>query len=159
MNKALLLDRDGTINIDKHYVYKKEDFILVNGICEAIKRYNQQGFIVVVITNQSGVARGLFTEQDVILLHEYADRLLQDNGAYINKWYYCPHHPIYGLGQYKINCNCRKPNTGMIEQVIEDFNIDVKQSLLIGDKSEDIECGEKTGIKSIYINEFLNFKY
>jgi D-glycero-D-manno-heptose 1,7-bisphosphate phosphatase len=156
MNKALFLDRDGTINIDKHYVYKKEDFILINGICDVIKRYNQNKYIVIVVTNQSGVARGLFTEQDVIILHEYANQLIQSNGAYINKWYYCPHHPLYGINQYKINCNCRKPNTGMLEQAIKDFNIDIEQSLLVGDKPEDIECGNKMGIKSIYTNKFIN---
>ena len=156
MNKVLFLDRDGTINVDKHYVYKKDDFILIEGICDAIKRYIQKEFIVIVVTNQSGVARGLFTEQDVMKLHEYAEQLLLANGVKINKWYYCPHHPVFGMGNYKINCNCRKPKTGMIEQAIKDFDIDLKQSLLVGDKVEDIECGEKMGIKSIYVDEFLN---
>lgn len=155
MNKALFLDRDGTINIDKHYVYKKEDFILVEGICDAIKCYIEKGFIAIVLTNQSGVARGLFTEQDVIALHKFADSLLLEKGIKISRWYYCPHHPIYGLGKYKVDCNCRKPKTGMIEQAIKDFDIDITQSLLVGDKLEDIECGKKMNIKSIFVDDFL----
>lgn len=155
MVKALFLDRDGTININKHYVYKKDDFILIEGICDVIKHYIQDGYIIIVVTNQSGVARGFFTEHDVVKLHEYADILLQKKGVYITKWYYCPHHPVCGIGDYTISCSCRKPKTGMIEQAVYDFDIDVKQSLLVGDKQEDIECGERMGIKSIYVSEFL----
>ena len=155
MNKALFLDRDGTINVDRDYVYKTEDFILIEGVCDIIKRYMQEGYLVIVVTNQSGVGRGLFSEDDVKNLHNYADILLSTHGVKIDKWYYCPHHPVYGIGKYKKNCNCRKPQTGMIQKAIEDFNIDVKNSLLVGDKEDDIKCGEKMGIKSVYIDEFL----
>ena len=155
MNKALFLDRDGTINIDRDYVYKTEDFILIEGVCDIIKRYMQEGYLVIVVTNQSGVGRGLFSEDDVKKLHNYADILLSTHGVKIDKWYYCPHHPVYGIRKYKKNCNCRKPQTGMIEKAVEDFNIDVKNSLLVGDKEDDIKCGEKMGIKSVYIDEFL----
>jgi len=150
MRKALFLDRDGTINIDKGYVYKPEDFIFIDGIIEAIRKYNQDGYLVVVISNQAGIARGYYKENDVIALHKYVDSLLQKSGAHVDKWYYCPHHPEFGS-----DCNCRKPKTGMLEQAIAEFDIDVKQSLLVGDKPWDIECGEKMGIKSIYLNEFL----
>jgi len=150
MRKALFLDRDGTINIDKGYVYKPEDFIFIDGIIEAIRKYNQDGYLVIVISNQAGIARGYYKENDVIALHKYVDSLLQKSGARVDKWYYCPHHPEFGS-----DCNCRKPKTGMLEQAIAEFDIDVKQSLLVGDKPWDIECGEKMGIKSVYLNEFL----
>lgn len=151
MRKALFLDRDGTINIDKGYVHKPEDFIFIDGIIELIKKYNQDGYIVIVISNQAGIARGYYTEDDVIALHKYVDELLLKSDAHVDKWYYCPHHPEFGA-----DCNCRKPKTGMLEQAIAEFDIDVKQSLLVGDKPWDIECGEKMGIKSIYLDEFLN---
>lgn len=156
MRKALFLDRDGTINVERCYVYKSEDFTLIDGVCEAIKHYMEKDYLVIVITNQSGVGRGLYSEDDVKALHDYADKIFLTNGVKIDKWYYCPHHPIYGLNKYKISCNCRKPKTGMIEQAIQEYDIDVDHSLLVGDKIEDIECGEKMGIKSLFIDQFLN---
>lgn len=155
MKKALFLDRDGTINVDKHYVYKKEDFVLIKGVTDAIKRYSNKQFVVIVVTNQSGIGRGLFTEADMLSVHKYAEQLMATEGVKIDKWYYCPHHPIYGIGRYKIECNCRKPNTGMLEQAIKEFDIDVGKSLLVGDKESDIKCGQKMGIRSIYIEQFL----
>jgi len=155
MKKALFLDRDGTINIDKGYVYKPEDFVFIDGIIDAIRTYNQNGYVVVVISNQAGIARGYYSEEDVIVLHKYVDTLLLKSNARVDKWYYCPHHPEFGIGKYKINCNCRKPKTGLLELAISEFNIDVKQSILVGDKPWDIECGEKMGIKSIYVDKFL----
>ena len=155
MRKALFLDRDGTINVDKGYVYKPEDFIFVDGIVNAIRRYNQDGYLVIVVTNQAGVARGYYTEDDVIKLHKYVDTLLLTEHAHIDKWYYCPHHPVFGIGKYKVECNCRKPKTGMLEKAIQELNIDINQSQLVGDKPWDIECGNKIGIESVYIKEFL----
>lgn len=155
MNKALFLDRDGTINVDKKYVYKAEDFTLIEGICDIIRQYIQEGYLIIVVTNQSGVGRGLFSEHDVKKLHDYADDILALQGVKVDKWYYCPHHPIYGIGSYKINCNCRKPKTGMIEKAVKEFNIDVSRSILVGDKEDDIICGQAMGIKSIYTSEFL----
>ena len=155
MRKALFLDRDGTINVDKGYVYKPEDFIFVDGIKQVIKKYNQEGYLVIVVTNQSGVARGYYTEDDVVALHKYADTLLFEEGARIDKWYYCPHHPVFGVGKYKTDCTCRKPKTGMLEQAISQFGIDPAQSLLVGDKVCDIECGNRMGIKALYVDEFL----
>jgi len=155
MKKALFLDRDGTVNVDKGYVYKPEDFVFIDGIVDAIRRYNQDDYLVAVISNQAGVARGYYSEADVVALHKYADALLLKLNARVDKWYYCPHHSEFGIGEYKIDCNCRKPKTGMLEQAIAEFDIDAKQSLLVGDKPWDIECGEKMGIKSVYVGEFL----
>lgn len=155
MTKALFLDRDGTININKGYVYKPIDFVFIDGIIDAIREFNQAGYIVIVASNQSGIARGYYSEEDVILLHKYVDTLLLERNAHIDRWYYCPHHPVFGIGKYKVDCNCRKPKTGMLEKAIDDFNIDVTRSIMVGDKPSDIECGERMGIKSVYAVEFL----
>ena len=153
VNKAIFLDRDGTINVEKNYLYKKEDFEFIDGMPELIKMFNDKGFLVIIITNQAGIARGYYTEEDMHALHKYIDELLLVYGAHIDAYYFCPHHPINGVGDYKIHCNCRKPNTGMLEKAISDFEIDVKTSFLVGDQPWDIEAGEKMGIKSFYVYE------
>lgn len=146
MNKAAFFDRDGTINVEVNYLHKVEDFRFVNGIPMLIKKYNEEGYKVIVVTNQAGIARGYYTEEDMHKLHKYINEQLALYGAHIDAFYFCPHHPDFtGV------CNCRKPKTGMIEQAIADFDIDVKQSILYGDKSWDLEAGEKCGIKSYYI--------
>ena len=146
MNKAAFFDRDGTINIEKNYLYKVEDFEFIKGIPELIKKYNDEGYVVIVVTNQAGIARGYYTEEDMNILHRYINEQLAKIGAHIDAFYFCPHHPdITG------ECNCRKPKTGMLEKAIQEWNIDVNQSILYGDKPWDIEAGEKCGIRSIYV--------
>ncbi|WP_455089430.1 D-glycero-alpha-D-manno-heptose-1,7-bisphosphate 7-phosphatase [Peptoanaerobacter stomatis] len=146
MNKAAFFDRDGTINIEKNYLYKVEDFEFIKGIPELIKKYNDEGYVVIVVTNQAGIARGYYTEEDMNILHRYINEQLAKIGAHIDAFYFCPHHPdITG------ECNCRKPKTGMLEKAIKEWNIDVTQSILYGDKPWDIEAGEKCGIRSIYV--------
>lgn len=150
MNKAAFFDRDGTINIDKGYVHRIEDFEFIKGMPEFIKKYNNEGYKVIVVTNQAGIARGYYTQKEVDILHNYINEELAKIGAHIDAFYICPHHP-----DFTGDCNCRKPKTGMIEQAIKDFDIDVKQSVLFGDKPWDIECGEKCGIKSYYIDKIV----
>lgn len=150
MNKALFLDRDGTINVDKGHVYKIEDFEFIKGMPEFIKKYNDQDYKVIVISNQAGIAKGYYTREDVDKLHKYINQELAKIGAHIDAFYICPHHPDY-TGE----CNCRKPKTGMIEQAIRDFDIDASESILYGDKPWDIECGERCNIKSYYVNDVL----
>lgn len=152
MNKAVFLDRDGTLNIEKNYLYKIEDFEFVPGITEAVKFWNDNGYLVIVVTNQSGVARGYYREEDVQKLHRYINLALSEMEAHIDAFYYCPHHPEHGIGEYKMICNCRKPKTGMIEKAISDFNIDVTQSALFGDKDSDIQAGEAMGIQSFLVD-------
>jgi len=152
MRKAVFLDRDGTLNVEVNYLYKPEDLRFIPGIIEAIRFWNEAGYLVVVVTNQAGVARGYYSEDDVIRLHEYINQQLETAGAHIDAFYYCPHHPEYGIGKYKVDCNCRKPKTGMLEKAISDFDIDVQESYLFGDKPSDIEAGEKLGIKSFLVN-------
>lgn len=153
MNKAVFFDRDGTINVEKNYLYKIEDFEFISGIPEIIKKYNDEGYKVIVITNQAGIARGYYTEDDMHKLHKHIDKELSKYGAHIDAYYYCPHHPTHGKGKYKIECNCRKPKIGMIEKAIFDFDIDCSKSILYGDKPWDIEAGERMGIKSYYVEE------
>lgn len=146
MNKAAFFDRDGTINVEKNYLYKVEDFEFIKGIPELIKKYNDEGYVVIVVTNQAGIARGYYTEEDMNILHRYINEQLAKIGAHIDAFYFCPHHPdITG------ECNCRKPKTGMLEKAINDWNIDVTKSILYGDKPWDIEAGDKCGIRSIYV--------
>jgi len=141
MNKAIFIDRDGVINTDKGHVYKSEDFEFIEEIFEICRNYINKGFIVLVITNQAGIAKGIFTESDFLKLTDWMVEQFRNNGVKISKVYYCPHHPdITGP------CECRKPNPGMILQAIVDFDLDISRSVLIGDKDTDLEAGRRAGI-------------
>lgn len=152
-NKALFLDRDGTINIDNGYTHKLEDLNFIESIPKLISTYNKTGYKVIVITNQAGIARGYYSVKEMHNFHKYMDQQLEAFDAYIDAYYYCPHHP-----EFTGKCKCRKPNTKMIEDAIEDFNIDIKESILIGDTKVDVETGEKLGIKS-YITKDAHRKF
>ncbi len=151
MNKAAFFDRDGTINVNIGHLYDPKKLEFIPGRPDMIKKYNDEGYIVIVITNQAGIAKGMYTVEDMNRLHEHMNQQLMAHwGAHIDAFYYCPHHPDYtGF------CHCRKPGTGMIEQAIQDFNVDVAQSVLFGDKHSDIEAGQKCGIKSILLDEWV----
>lgn len=151
MDKIIFLDRDGTINVEKNYLYKTEDFQFISGVPEAIKSFNDNGYRVVVVTNQAGVARGYYTEEDVKVLHHYIDGELEKYGAHIDRYMYCPHHPVNGTGEYKCGCNCRKPGTGMFEKCREYYDIDMDASWMIGDNKGDIGAGKNFGIKTILV--------
>lgn len=153
MNKAMFLDRDGVINIDKGYVYKIEDFEFIDGIIEILREYQEKGYLLIIITNQAGIARGYYTEDDYLVLNRWMIDKLQGQGINITKVYYCPHHPEHGIGKYKKDCNCRKPKPGMIQKAVRDFNIDLSNSILIGDKASDVEAGIKAGIKDVRLIE------
>lgn len=146
MNKAAFFDRDGTINVDVHYLHRKEDMKFIDGMPEFIKKWNDWGYKVIVVTNQAGIARGLYTEEDMRELHRFMNEELQKYGAHIDAFYFCTHHP-----DFTGPCKCRKPESGMIEQAIKDFDIDVSQSVLFGDKIWDIQAGEKCGIKGYLV--------
>lgn len=136
--KAIFLDRDGTINVDKGYVYRIEDFEFIKGVPETLVRMKNKDFLIIVITNQSGIARGYYTEDDVLKLHlQINDDLFNNYGIRIDKFYYCPHHYKEGFGKYKVQCECRKPNSALIEQAIKEFDIDINKSYMIGDKESD----------------------
>lgn len=150
MKQAVFLDRDGTINIEKEYLYQAADFEFIPGAAEAIRLLNQSGVLVVVVTNQSGVARGYYTEEDVENLHRHIDRELERHGAHVDTWLYCPHHPT-GRGSYALPCNCRKPLPGMLQDAARRNDIDLENSAMIGDKLADIEAGMAAGCRTFLV--------
>ncbi|MFZ2948794.1 MAG: D-glycero-beta-D-manno-heptose 1,7-bisphosphate 7-phosphatase [Desulfuromonadaceae bacterium] len=150
MKRAVFLDRDGTINIEKEYLYQAVDFEFIPGAAEAIRLLNQAGIMVVVVTNQSGVARGYYTEDDVENLHRHIDRELERRGAHVDVWLYCPHHPA-GRGSYALPCNCRKPLPGMLLDAAARHDIDLENSTMIGDKLADIEAGMGAGCRTVLV--------
>ncbi|MFK4786189.1 D-glycero-beta-D-manno-heptose 1,7-bisphosphate 7-phosphatase [Fusobacterium sp. MFO224] len=152
-NKAIFLDRDGTINIDKGYLYKKEEFQFEINAVKALKRLSELGYILIVVTNQSGIGRGYYTEEDFEILNNYMNELLLKEGIKIEKAYYCPHHPEKGIGKYKKECNFRKPNPGMILKGIEEFNVDIKKSFMVGDKISDVIAGIESGVTPILLTD------
>lgn len=148
MHKAAFFDRDGTINVNTGHLYRMDEIRFISGRPELIRRYNKDGYKVIVVTNQAGIAKGLYSESDMHRVHEEMNRKLREGwGAHIDAFYFCPHHP-----DFTGPCNCRKPEPGMIEQAIRDFNIDVAHSVLYGDNIWDIQAGERCGIRSILLN-------
>ena len=148
---AVFLDRDGTINVDKHYLHKIADFEFIPGAVQAIKTLKKAGYVVVVVTNQSGVARGYFDLEDVNLLHDHIQKELADSRTGIDAFYICPHHPEKGIGTFRKECDCRKGRPGLLLQASRDLDIDLQRSFMIGDKIADIEAGEKAGCQTILV--------
>ncbi|MCK3658319.1 D-glycero-beta-D-manno-heptose-1,7-bisphosphate 7-phosphatase [Pasteurellaceae bacterium Pebbles2] len=140
MNKAIFLDRDGTLNIDHGYVHQIDDFHFIDGSIEALLRLKKMGYLLVLVTNQSGIARGYFSEDQFLQLTEWVDWSLADRGVDLDGIYYCPHH-IDGKGEYQQDCDCRKPKSGMLLQAIKELRIDPSQSFMVGDKAEDMQAG------------------
>lgn len=147
---AVFLDRDGTINVEKDYLYRVEEFEFTPGAVEAIRLLNQAGYLVVVVTNQSGVARGYYTEADVKTLHSHIDQVLIAQGARVDAWYYCPHHE-QGKPPYNQACDCRKPMPGMLRQAALDHAIDLNRSWMVGDKPADVEAGQAAGCRPVLV--------
>ena len=150
MKRAVFIDRDGTINVEKEYLYLPEQFEFIPGAIEAIRLLNKAGFLVVVVTNQSGVARGYYTEEDVHLLHRHVTSQLEQAGSRVDAWFYCPHHPS-GRGSYALPCRCRKPQPGMLLEAARRFDIDLDSSIMIGDKLVDVEAGHAAGCRTILV--------
>jgi len=151
MNKAVFLDRDGVINKDFGYVYRIEDFFIYDEVYPALKKLRDAGFKLIVITNQSGIGRGYYTEEDFLNITKHMKEKLKEKGIVLDKVYYCPHHPEGVIPEFTKKCNCRKPETGMIEEAVKEFNIDLSNSFLIGDKETDIQAGKKMGLKTILV--------
>ena len=157
MKKAIFLDRDGTINVEKDYIYKSEDLVFEEGSIEALKTFKNLGYILIVVSNQSGIARGYFTEADLNIFNNNMNEILKKNGVEITEFYCCPHHPD-GIGKYKKVCECRKPNNKMIEDAIEKYNIDREKSYMIGDKISDIGAGLKSNLKTVLVKTGYGLK-
>ena len=151
MNKAIFLDRDGTINEEMGYINHADRFKVFPFVPRSIQIFNKLGFKVIVITNQSGVARGYFEESLVIEIHNQLYVYLKEKKAAIDMIYYCPHHPTEGIGKYKQDCRCRKPKPGMIEKAVQEFNIDLHQSYLISDRYKDILFAKKLNIAAALV--------
>ncbi|MBR1598076.1 MAG: HAD-IIIA family hydrolase [Lachnospiraceae bacterium] len=157
--KCIFLDRDGTINVQKGLVGKPEDLILYPRAVEAIKLFNQSEYLTIVVTNQPVVARGICSIEDVELIHKKLETDLGAAGVYVDDIIFCPHHPDKGYPEenpkYKIVCNCRKPKTGMIDAMVHRYNIDRKESYMIGDTTVDVQTGKNAGLKTILLHSGL----
>jgi len=151
MSKAVFMDRDGTIIEDVGYLNHPGAIQFIPGSIEAIKMLNAAGYKVIVITNQAGVARGLISENMLQTIDKTLHKWLLSGGAHLDGIYYCPHHPEHGYYPYRQVCECRKPHPGLIKRAQKDFDIDLSQSYMIGDKATDIEAGQKVGVKTIMV--------
>ncbi len=148
---AVFLDRDGTINEEMGYINHSDRFIIFPFVAESIKVFNSLDFRVIVVTNQSGIARGYFDESLVVELHDRLINEMKEKNAIIDSIYYCPHHPVEGKGKYLLDCNCRKPRPGMIETAVKEHEIDLDKSYMIGDRYKDILFAKKLNIKSAFV--------
>ena len=145
---AIFLDRDGTINEEMGYINHIDRFKIFPFVAESIKIFSNNGFKTFVVTNQSGLARGYFTEELLEDVHKKLIDYLLENGTKLDGVYFCPHHPTEGIGKYRKNCNCRKPKTGLIEKAVKEHDIDLKNSFMIGDRYKDMKFAKNLNLKS-----------
>lgn len=151
LTPGVFLDRDGTVIEEKHYLSRPEDVVLLPTVGETIARLNSLDIPVAVVTNQAGIARGYFPESRLVEIHARLDELLARDGAIVNRYDYCPHHPVEGLGQYRIDCDCRKPKPGMLSRAALPLKIDLSQSLMVGDRLGDLQAGANAGCHSALV--------
>jgi len=149
-NKAIFLDRDGVVNIEKDYVYRVSDFDFIDGVFEACLAFNKADYKLIIMTNQAGIGRGYYTELDFDKLTNWMLEKFNQYNIHIDGVYYCPHHPVHGKGQYLKICECRKPEPGMILKASKDHDLDLDRSILVGDKLSDIKAGQTAGIGRNY---------
>ncbi len=152
MNKAIFLDRDGVINFERGYTHRLEDFVILPDLIEVLQILKQKGYLLIVISNQSGIAKGLYLQSETEILHAYLKDELRKNNIVLDEIYYCIHHPDVS------KCICRKPDSLFVEKALARFNIDPSKSYFIGDKERDTESGEKAGVKGILIEANISLK-
>lgn len=152
MKKAIFLDRDGVINVERGYTHKLEDFVILPDLIEVLQLFQKKGYLLIVISNQSGIAKGLYKQSEVEVLHKYMTDEFTKNGIKLSEIYYCVHHPDVS------NCICRKPDSLFVEKALARFNIDASGSYFIGDKERDTEAAEKAGVKGILIEANISLK-
>ncbi len=150
---AVFFDRDGVLNIDYEYIYRIKDFVWMKGAIKAIKYLNDNNYFVFVVTNQSGIARGYYTENDMNKLHQWMNDDLRKNDAHIDAFYFCPHHPVAKLDKYRIKCDCRKPSPGLILKILKKWPVDKSNSFSIGDKESDVQAAINAGIQGHLFKE------
>ncbi len=148
---AVFLDRDGTINEELNFIRRPDEVVLIPGAADAIRALNQRGFVTCVISNQSGVARGYLTENDLVPIHARLEEELARSGARVDRIAYCPHHPTEGVPPYNTVCRCRKPATGMLDDAARELDIDLARSFVVGDRLTDIEAGKNAGATSVLV--------
>ena len=146
---AAFLDRDGVLNVDHGYAHRPDQLEWIPGAPEAVRMLNNAGYYVIVITNQSGIARDYFKEAAVHQFHGHMQDALRTQGAHIDAFYYCPHHPEGTVKEFAVRCRCRKPNPGMLEQAAREWPIDLGRSFLIGDKDDDMAAAAAFNIRGI----------
>lgn len=152
-HKAVFFDRDGVLNVDKAYLYKIDELEWIDGALEAIAYLTQSGYLVFVVTNQSGIARGYYTVAEMEKMHQHMTETAAVSGGKIEKFYYCPHLPEGSVAEYAVECDCRKPKPGLILQALAEYDIDTDKSFLIGDKRRDVEAAEAAGLKGYLFKE------
>ena len=150
-NSAIFLDRDGTINDEVGYLDSADKLRIIPAAFQAVRLINSSGMKAVVITNQAGIAKGLFTEEFVRAINEQIQSALLAQGALIDRFYFCPHHPTEGIDPYRLICNCRKPEPGLLLQAAVDLNIDLARSYVIGDRLRDVETAHRAGAKGVLV--------
>ena len=151
MTSAVFLDRDGVINVDHGYVSTWERFEFLPGVPDALRALQDAGYLLIVVSNQSGIGRGYYCEADVESLNQaVAQHLGSTVGVTLSEFYHCPHHPTEAEGEFRRQCDCRKPAPGMIRQAVLDHGVDLKTSLLVGDKDSDIEAGRAAGVARLF---------
>ncbi|WP_147195457.1 D-glycero-beta-D-manno-heptose 1,7-bisphosphate 7-phosphatase [Pantoea sp. MBD-2R] len=143
---AIFLDRDGTINVDHGYVHESDNFQFIDGVIDAMRELKKMGYALVMVTNQSGIARGIFTEDTFMHLTEWMDWSLADREIDLDGIYYCPHHPEAIVEEYRQECDCRKPQPGMLLSAQKELNIDMAASYMVGDKIDDMLAGKAAGV-------------
>jgi D-glycero-D-manno-heptose 1,7-bisphosphate phosphatase len=154
---AAFLDRDGVLNVDHGFVHKPEQLEWIEGAPEAVRLLNSAGYYVLVVTNQSGIARGYFDEAAVKLFHARMQDSLKAHGAHIDAFYYCPHHPEGTVKSFAVTCRCRKPGTGLLEQATGEWPVEIDASFLIGDRDDDMAAAAAFGIRGIKFNSSKEF--
>jgi D-glycero-D-manno-heptose 1,7-bisphosphate phosphatase len=152
MMKAVFLDRDGVINVERGYTHQLSDFVILPDLMEVLQLLQEKGYLLVVVSNQSGIAKGLYKQDEVEVLHKFMVDEFSKNGIVLSEIYYCVHHPDIG------KCICRKPDSLFVEKALARFDIDAKQSYFIGDKERDTEAAEKAGVKGILIEANISLK-
>ena len=153
---AVFLDRDGVINVDRGYVHKRDEFEYIDGVFDAVKKCKDMGYLLVLVTNQSGIARGMFTEEQFETLTEWMDWNFAENDIDFDGIYYCPHHPEATVEQYKEECDCRKPSPGMFMSAQSFLDIDMENSVMIGDKKEDMMAEEGEALATTVLDSIAD---
>jgi D-glycero-D-manno-heptose 1,7-bisphosphate phosphatase len=145
-NRVLFLDRDGVINLDSGYTSSAENFVFIEGIFDLCRAAKRMGYLLIVVTNQAGIGRGYYSEQDFLILTGWMRERFEAEGAPVTDVFYCPYHPEHGIGRYKKDSLCRKPNPGMLLIAAKKHEIDLGRSIMIGDKDSDMQAASKAGV-------------